>query len=170
MKSRWPDILRHGLVAGLIGGAATSVLYALSNVLQGRSPFYTAATLGAVLFYGVRDAAQVVVTPAYVFAYSGTHLVVFIALGVLGAWLASLAERGAQLWYLGLFFFIFASFHLMAAVQVVAAPMQRELSAPAMWIAGIGAGMLMSWYLLRSYPGIAATADQEEFSIGRGAT
>lgn len=169
MKTRWQDTLGHGLVAGAIGFGVTAVVFALVNVLQGRSPFHTAAALGAALFYGVRDPSQVTLDPAYIFAYNGTHLLVFLGLGMLGAWLAALAERGAQLWYVGLFFFIFASFHLIAAVQAAALPMQRLLSGPAIWMAGIAAAVLMGVYLLRVYAGIWAGRAYEELNARRDA-
>jgi hypothetical protein len=154
MKPRWQDALRQGLIAGVIGFTVTNVLYALANTLQGRSPFHTAATLGAALIYGVRDPLQVAVTPAYVFAYNGLHLLVFVALGMVGAALARLADRGRQLWYVGLFFFIFVNFHMIAAVQTVALPMEPLLSGPGIWIAGIGAGVAMALYLLKAHPDI----------------
>ena len=169
MKTRWQDILGQGLIAGAIGFATTAVVFAIANILQGRSPFHTAALLGAALFYGVRDPSQVTVTPAYVFAYNGTHLLVFIGLGILGAWLATVAARGAQLWYVGLFFFIFASFHLIAAAQAAALPMQPLLSGPAIWIAGLAAGLLMGLYLLKANPDIRATRAYEELHASSGA-
>jgi len=157
MRSKWLELLREGLVAGVIGYAATVVLYAIANVMTGRPVFHTAAVLGAALIYGVRDPLQVVVTPAYVLAYNGVHLMVFLALGIVGAALARLADRGAQLWYVGLFFFIFISFHLIATVQVVAYPMRSLINDAALWIAGITAGLLMVASLLKAHPAIRAS-------------
>lgn len=157
MKSKWLATLREGLVAGAIGYAATIVLFAIANVLMGRPVFHTAAVLGAALIYGVRDPMQVVVTPAYVLAYNGVHLIMFLALGIVGAALARLADRGAQLWYVGLFFFIFVSFHLIATVQVVAYPMRSLISDATIWIAGITAGLLMAGSLLKAHPAIRAS-------------
>jgi hypothetical protein len=157
MRSKWLTMLREGLVAGAIGYAATIVLFAIANVLMGRPVFHTAAVLGAALIYGVRDPTQIVVTPAYVLAYNGVHLIVFLALGIMGAALARLADRGAQLWYVGLFFFIFVSFHLIATVQVVAYPMRSLIGDATIWIAGIAAGLLMAGSLLRAHPAIRAS-------------
>jgi len=154
MRSKWIETLREGLVAGVIGYSATVVLFAIANLLVGRSPFHTAAVLGAALLYGIRDPMQVVVTPAYVLAYNGAHLVVFLALGILGASLARLADRGAQLWYVALFLFIFVSFHLIVTVQVVATSMHPLINDAAIWIAGIFAGLLMVASLIRAHPAI----------------
>jgi hypothetical protein len=154
MRSKWLAMLREGIVAGVIGYGATIILFALANVLSGRPVFHTAAVLGAALVYGISDPMQVVVTPAYVLAYNGAHLIVFLALGIVGAALARLADRGAQLWYVGLFFFIFISFHLIATVQVVAYPMRSLINDAAIWIAGITAGLLMVGSLLRAHPAI----------------
>jgi hypothetical protein len=156
MRSKWLAMLREGIVAGVIGYGTTIVLFAIANVLSGRPVLHTAAVLGAALVYGIRDPMQVVVTPAYVLAYNGAHLIVFLALGIVGAALARLADRGAQLWYVGLFFFIFISFHLIAIVQVVAYPMRSLINDAAIWIAGITAGLLMIGSLLRAHPTIRA--------------
>ena len=74
------------------------------------------------MFYDVADPALVAVTPSAVLAYSAVHLGVFFAFGVLAAELATLADRGWQLWFVSLFFFILVSFHILAAVQGLAAP------------------------------------------------
>jgi hypothetical protein len=157
MNSKWLETLREGLIAGVVGYSATVVLFAVANLLMGRPVFHTAAVLGAALFYGVRDPMQVAVIPAYVLAYNGVHLIVFLALGLVGAALARLADRGAELWYVGLFFFIFVSFHLIATVQAVAYPMRSLISDAAIWIAGITAGLLMVGSLLRTHPAIRAS-------------
>ncbi|MHB1224686.1 MAG: hypothetical protein ACYC2G_11700 [Gemmatimonadaceae bacterium] len=89
-------------------------------------------------------------------AYSGLHLLVFLALGVAAAALAALAERGQQLWYVALFFFIFISFHLEGAVQSFAEPMQSVLSEAAIWGAGVAGSTAMLTYLLWRHPRIRA--------------
>jgi hypothetical protein len=91
-----------------------------------------------------------------VLVYNGLHLVVFLAFGVAAAALAALADRGQQLWYVALFFFIFISFHLEAAVQIFAAPMRAVLSDAVVWGAGIAASAAMLGYLLWRHPRVRA--------------
>lgn len=126
------------------------------NLGAGRSPLYSAAVLGEALFYGVADPDLVSVRPGAVLAYSAMHLAVFFAFGVVAAALATLADRGWQLWFVALFFFIFVSFHLLAAVQGLAAPMRSVLSGAMVWGAGLVASFLMAGYLIRVHPRLRA--------------
>lgn len=156
MREGQLKVLGQGVIAGLIGYATVALVFAIANALAGRSVFYTAAVLGASLFYGVRDPAQVVASAPYVFAYNGVHLVVFLGFGVVSAWMAWLAERVTQLWYVGLVMFLFIAFHLVAAMQAIAIPMQQAISGPAIWTAGAAAAVLMAAYLLHVHPRIRA--------------
>jgi hypothetical protein len=150
-------LLAQGLLAGCLGYAALAGLVSVVDVASGRSPFHTAALLGASLFYGISDPARVEVLPAYVFAYNGAHLLVFLLLGLIGASLATLADRGNQLWYLATFFFIFVAFHAIGALQAISSDMRSELSAQVIWIGGIVAATVMGAYLLRVHPRMRRT-------------
>lgn len=152
MRDSVRRIIGQGAVAGVLGYLIVAAIFAIVNLATGQSPFRTAAELGAALFYGARDPASVAVTPAYVFAYNGAHLFVFLVFGFAAAALASLADRGAQLWYVALFFFLFVSFHLIAGVQALAVPMQQAISAPMVWVAGIAAALVMAGYLVWTHP------------------
>jgi hypothetical protein len=145
-------ILREGLMTGLIGFAAVLVIFAVVNVAADRSPLLTAAMLGSALWYGVTDPAMVTLAPGPILAYSVTHLAVFLLFGTLAAALATLADRGQQLWYVALFVFIFVAFHLFAVAQGIAVPMRAELSGTMVWPAGIVASLLMAWYIVRVHP------------------
>lgn len=152
MKNTWREVLEQGSIAGLIGFATVAVIFAVLNVAQGKSPFYTAALLGASVFYGATDPAQVVVAPPAVIAYNGLHLLVFLVFGIIASALASIADRGWHLWFIALFFFIFISFHLEGFVQGFAFPMRRAIPDVALWSAGIIASLAMGAYILRQHP------------------
>lgn len=156
MQPEWRRAIGQGLVAGLIGFATVAFVFAVANAVAGRSPLYTSALLGATLFEGATDPTRVTVTAANVLAYNALHLTVFLVFGVLASALASLADRGWQLWFVALFFFLFFSFHLEAAVQAFAAPVRSALSGAAIWGAGIAASVAMAAYLLRAHPRIRA--------------
>ncbi len=100
------DTLWQGIIAGLIGYATVALLVGIIDVAMGRSFFFTAALLGEHVFYGLSDPAQVVVWPGAVFAYNGLHLLAFLIIGVVGAWLAFMSERGPELWYLAAILFL----------------------------------------------------------------
>jgi len=152
MRTKWSDVAFQGLVAGAIGYLTVAVVFAVANLALGRSPFHTAAVLGAALFYGITDPARVTVSAPYVFAFNGVHLFAFLVFGITGSALAQLADRGLQLWYVAVFFFIFVGFHLFAMAQALAMPVRDAVPDAAVWVAGIGASVLMGWYLLAMHP------------------
>lgn len=147
-----PPLVSQGILAGCIGYASLAGLISAVDLANGRSPFHTAAVLGASLFYGITDPAQVQVIPAYVLAYNGAHLLVFIVLGIIGAALATVADRGAHLWYLALFFFALVSVHSIGAVQMMSTVIRTDLSATTIWVGGIVAGTVMGGYLVWVHP------------------
>ncbi len=156
MSENRMNTIAHGLVAGIIGYAIVALLGIGVSVLSGRSPFHAAAVLGAMLIGDGVDPESIVVTPAYVFAYNGAHLLVFLAFGLLGSWLASLADRGAHLWYIALFVFMFAGFHMIVVAQTFSEPVRAALSESAIWMGGIVASVAMGAYLVLVHPGLRA--------------
>lgn len=156
MKSSSIRVLQQGLIAGLIGYLVVAIVFAVASVATGESPFHTAAVLGATLFYGATDPAAITVTPAYVFAFNGLHMVVFLGFGAVGAWLSALATKGPQLWYFSLFFWMLVAAHIIGAAQVFALPLEGTVSGGAVWGAGIGAAILMAAYLYRANPALHA--------------
>ena len=151
MKDETRKILAQGLVAGLLGHVTVAIVFALTNLAGGRSIFYTPALLGASFFYGLTDPAQLQILPAYVFAYNGTHLIVFIAFGLIGSWLASIADRGWQLWYLAAFFFMFVTFHIFGFIQLAARPLGDAFSDATLWLAGFAATVVMATYFVTQH-------------------
>ncbi len=141
-------LLSQGVLAGCIGYATLAGVVSLIDLAAGRSPFHSAAVLGASLFYGVADASQVSVTPAYVLAYNGAHLIVFLLLGVIGSALATIADRGKQLWYVSVFFFIFVAFHAIGALQALSDSMRTSSSERMIWVAGVAAALTMGAYFM----------------------
>ena len=153
MHQKTQDTLLQGLFTGFLGFLTIIVVFAVANMVTGRSPFYTAAVLGATLFYGVTDLSQMATAIApYVFAYTGLHLMAFLIFGLAGSWFATIADRGSMLWYPGLFFFLFVGFHMIATMQFFAQPIQSALPSVAVWAAGVLAAAVMVAYLLRVHP------------------
>jgi hypothetical protein len=152
MRETSKRILNQGLVAGAVGYVTVSLVMAVASVVAGQSPLYFAAMMGASLVYGITDPAAVTVAPEFVLSYNGLHLLAFLALGMLTSWLAAQADRGAQLWYVGLFFFILVSFHLMGAVQLAAEPVRTAIPVYGVWVAGVAAAATMATYILATHP------------------
>ena len=150
MKMR-QQVLYEGLVAGLIGYATVALFFAASNLLGGRSPFYTASLLGDVLFYG-GAASTVAVGPGPAIAFNGFHMVLFMAVGVTAAWLASGAERGPQFWYIGTILFVFVLIHLVGAMVWMSAPLQAAIPPWSVVTSTLLAAAALSAYLWWVHP------------------
>jgi hypothetical protein len=152
MTDETRQVLKQGLVAGVIGHIVVAVTFAVANVVEGRSLLHTPALLGASLFYGLTDPAQLDIRAQYVFAYNGTHLLLFMVLGFAGAWLSMIADRGWQLWYLATFFFMLIAFHIFGAVQLLALPVRSGFSDVVLWTAGLLATVAMGTYFVAMHP------------------
>lgn len=141
-----------GLVAGLIGYGTVVIVMAAMNVLLGRSPFYTAALFGAVLFYDLRDPAALAVAPGPVLAYNMVHLLAFLALGTGASWLVTLSERYPSAQYFVLVVLMVVAFHVYGALMLFAQPL---LGGSAWWEIGVGtaaAAVTMAAYLVLGHP------------------
>ena len=156
MKPATQRILEQGVVAGVLGHITVALVFALANVAAGRPLLYTPALLGASFFYGLTDPTQLEIRAAYVFAYNGTHLIVFLALGIIGSWLAAIADRGWQLWYLAALFFMFVAFHIFGFIQLLALPLRESFSDLMLWVSGLAATAVMATYFIASHPTLRA--------------
>lgn len=154
MNERSQTILRGGLVAGLIGYGTVVVFFAVLNLFEGRSPFYTAALLGSALFQGLDDPGAVQVVAQPVFAYNAVHLIAFLAAGFLASWLVAEAERYPAAQYLVLVLLVVVAFHIYGVVLLAAQP----LFGPGAWwrmgLPSLAAAVLMGWYLLHLHPAL----------------
>ena len=152
MKTERVQIYWQGLLAGLVGYATVAIVVAAANVFLGRSPFHTAALLGQALFYGLTDPSQLTIWPGPVLAYNGSHLLIFLGLGVMAAWLAWLSERGPHFWYIGVVMMFFVVFHLFGVFLLVNDRIRSALSPWALLGAGFAAMATMSAYLVWAHP------------------
>ena len=148
------EIVWEGIVAGLIGYATVAILIGVIDVAQGRSFFFTAAMLGEAAFYGLTDPANVVVWPGAVFAYNGVHLLGFLFIGMSAVWLAYLAEKGAELWYVGLVLFLLVVAHACGAVLLLTEGMRAVMPAWVIAVPTLVGLAAMTLYLLVSRPGL----------------
>jgi hypothetical protein len=157
-------VLRHGVVAGAIGFATVVLVFVLADALTGRPLCYTPALLGGVLFHGVTAPADVAVAVVPVLAYSAVHLVVFIALGMLAAWLAGLAGRHRYIWFLVMNLFILVLAHVSGVVLTVSASLQNAMSP---WLVGGAtavAALAMAAYLVWAVAPVRRELREREFA------
>jgi hypothetical protein len=159
MKPERIEVCWQGLVAGLVGYATVAIVMAIGNVFLGRSPFHTAALLGNAVFYGLTDPSRLTIWPGPVLAYNGFHLLVFLGIGVVAAWLAYLSERGPHFWYIGVILMLFVAFHLLGVLLFVGERMRAALSAWEVLAAGVAAMLTMSAYLVWTHPRLRSELD-----------
>lgn len=154
MGAKTKVVLGGGLYAGLLGYIVVVLFLAAVNLIGGRSPFYTAALFGSVLFYGLDDPGMLVVAPGPVLAYNMVHALAFLVLGVIASWLVTEAEEHPVARYLVLVALIFVAAHVYAALLLFARPL---LASAAWWQLGgasVLAAVAMGWYLLWAHPAL----------------
>src|SRR5437660_9135880 len=84
--------LSEGFVAGVVGAGGVAAWFLLVDALNGR-PFFTPALLGAAVFLGLRDPAQVQIAFATVIMYTMVHVVAVFIVGTIAAARAALVAR-----------------------------------------------------------------------------
>jgi hypothetical protein len=156
METSRTRIIADGIVAGLIGYVTVVLLFAVLNVIQGRSVFHTAALLGAHLFYGLESPAELVIAPEPVIAFNGLHSALFMGAGLFMAWLAGLAERIPQGWYPTAVLFLIVMPHVFGLPIWFTEPIQAEISLWYVVAASSLAAMAMGGYLLAVHPRLRA--------------
>lgn len=142
--------LVNGIVVGTIGYGVIVAFFAVANIAQGRSPFFTAAVLGNALL----GEPSTSISAAPIAVYNGLHLCAFLLLGAAAAWIAGLVERRPQLWYLLLFLALVVVFHLFGVVAALAASAGEGLPLSHVLLASLLAVGAMSAWLWRAYPGV----------------
>lgn len=156
MRNERPPVLWQGFVAGLVGYAVVATIFALTNVLAGRSAFYTAALLGQALLEPAAALGEVSVEPSAVFVYNGIHLLGFLVLGFAAATLLEILERFPGLWYLVLFVFVVGFVFQVGVVLLVAAPVAGMLSWGSVFVANALAALATALVLYVWHGGLAA--------------
>jgi len=88
-------LYREGVLCGLIGGATIAIWFLILDALAGH-PLYTPSLLGTALFKGpllLPSPQDVPISLNMVLAFSCVHGLIFAAIGAIGSWLLSFAER-----------------------------------------------------------------------------
>ena len=102
--SDWSKIGKDGVLSGMIGALLVTALF-LAIDLLGPGPLYTPSLLGKVLLRGGEAVNDPAIEPLMVVLYTAVHIVTFIALGTITAWLVRRSGRRPSPWVLLLFLF-----------------------------------------------------------------
>jgi hypothetical protein len=149
-------VVREGVLAGLIGAAVVAVWFLLFDVVQSQ-PLRTPAVLWAALFQGIRTPSAVSPALGPVIAYTIAHVLVFVAFGLVAAFLVAGAEREpAMLLALLIFFAAFEVFFL-ALIVFLAEPVLGVLAWWAILIGNFLAGVSMLAFFFVRHRALAGT-------------
>jgi len=141
-------VLSEGLITGLIGSLLIILFYGFFNLLAGESFFSTAALLGSDLASTRRQGGAI----GAALAFNGLHVVAFVAIGLVAAWLVMETEKHPSFFVVALFIGIAGMFLVLAAFLAFAASSQAELPIGSVVVANLLAGAGMGGYLLKAHP------------------
>ena len=151
MKPDRARVLMEGLVTGFVGYLVIVLFYGIFNLLSGRSFFYTAAALGEDLV--APDAAGPTAGAAgAVLAFNGLHVLAFLLIGLVAAWLVMQTERHPGFFVIALFAGLAGLFMTLAAFLSVSAMTEHQIPLWSVVVANLLAGLGMGAYLIRTHP------------------
>lgn len=154
------NLLREGVMTGVLGAATVAVWFLVTDALQGR-PFTTPSILGQIFLYGNTSPEIARVEAGPLVAYSLTHLAAFVLFGIVITELVHLAMGSPlarfALLLLAVVFELFFAFVLFAISEGIRAlfPSWSVLIANALSLTAMGV------YLLRSHPGLKRRYQRE---------
>jgi hypothetical protein len=154
MKDTVGRIMKEGLFGGFIAYGAVVVVLALLNAAQGRSIFYTAAAMGAVLFHGGDAAASLTLDPQPILAYNGVHLLASILVGVVAAYMVHETELYRPLWYLGLMLLVAVGLYAVVLVGVLGVEIGGVLDWTTVLVGAAAWAGAMTAYFVRVHQGL----------------
>ncbi|HUG39761.1 MAG TPA: hypothetical protein VMM12_04715 [Longimicrobiales bacterium] len=156
------QVVREGLVVGLIGAAVVAGWFLLIDLIGGRL-FFTPAALGSVILAGATNAAAVEVNGVTVLGYTALHIAAFLVTGFVAAGIVAFAEdRHAYVLLGAVLLFVTLETFFIGLLTVVA---QWLLELIPWWSIAVGnllAAAAMGGYLWRRHPALAAALRDPE--------
>ncbi len=147
-------VYQEGIVAGILGGLTVAVWFLVVDLVQGR-PLYTPTVLGTALFgRGVWPATLESLPPSLemVAMFTWVHLLAFAVVGVVVSRLIAMAEQHPSLGFGFVLLFVILEACFIAGVMIVAAPVLRALTWPAILVANLLAAAVMTGYFWLRHP------------------
>jgi hypothetical protein len=155
-ESALPDIVwriaENGTLAGMIGAGVVAVWFFVLDLVTRHMPFYTPSLLGSIVFAGQTPEEITGLSGAAIFAYTGLHGILFLASGLLLAWMFSQFERNPQVGFVLLLLFItFEAILWGVGVSMIPA-LAGAVGAWAILVANLASAAAMFAFLLRRHP------------------
>jgi len=142
-----------GLIAGIIGAAVIAIWFLFLDTVSGL-PFYAPTVLGAALFLGPEDLAStegVQLSLKLTLMYTWVHVLVFVMLGEIAAYLLLLTGKNPNLGFC-VFLFALLEFGFVGTVFVFAEPVLDQLAWPAVLLGNLLAAAGMACYFRLRHP------------------
>jgi len=152
MKRDRARLFTEAFIAGVIGYAVVALFFVILNLLTGRHPLYTAAVLGQGIVSAPGGSSDSVVAFGPIVAYNAVHLIVFLVIGLIAAWLVFATEKVPQFWFVGFLIFITALMASIAVVVTYSVPISDALPWWSIVAANVVAAFLMGAYLVKAHP------------------
>ena len=141
-------VYQEGIIGGILGGLAVAAWFLVVDIVHGR-PLYTPTVLGTALFGRGTWPASLDTMPAsfeMVAMFTWVHLLAFAVIGVVVARLIATAEQHPSLGFGFVLLFVILEACFTAAVMIMAAPVLRALTWPAILVANLLAAAVMAGY------------------------
>ena len=145
-------VYQEGFVAGILGALTVAVWFLVVDMIHGR-PFYTPTVLGTALFgRGVWPATLETLAPSFemVAMFTWVHVMAFVGVAVGAAYLIAVAERHPSLGFGIVLLFVILEAGFTVTAMIVAEPVLRALTWPAILVANVlAAGVIAGYFWLR---------------------
>lgn len=149
------SMVRRGVVAGVAGAAIVALWFLGLDLARGR-PLFTPALLGAAVFHGATNPAEVTVAAGPVLGYTLLHVLAFVAFGIVAASILLASEEDPSAFIA--FVALFAGFEVFFFLALGA--FGRSLLGAVVWWAIFTGNLLASAgmlaILLRAHPRLPA--------------
>jgi len=147
---RAAEVLRDGLLAGLLGAICVAVVHLVYDAVTADA-LRTPAVLHALAFGGEAASPANGLDVAAVMQYSAIHLVSWAIVGVALSLLVSVSDSYPKLWYAAM---TVAGFFACSVVYLTFAADAPGLSGLNLWLGTVAGGAVMARYLTQRHPGV----------------
>lgn len=147
-------LYQEGIVAGIIGAATVALWFLVLDTFRGQ-PLHTPTVLGVALFRRGADLATLSAQPValdMVLMFTWVHGLVFAGLGGLASRLLGMVERHPGVGFGVVLLFVVFEFGFTVAATLVAEPVLKVLTWPAVLVANLLAAGAMAAYLRLRHP------------------
>jgi hypothetical protein len=157
------QIIREGLVAGLVLYATVAVFFALTSLVGGHSPFHTVRLLGGLLVTSTPGALAPHEEWAGALAFNGVHLVASLALGIIASAVTRIMEVARDAWYFFFFLFVAGAVAMIAGLGVLTAEFSHIVPWYSVAVAHLAGALAATLYLVWAHHGLGTRLRSEDF-------